>query len=422
MSLVLRYRLNDEDAYMGKDSSDSGLDITNLNVTLSTDPTHGSVGYFDGTASLTLPQADVPTCMTDDNSRTMSYWKKMDTGSLGKWIHSILNFRLLVRLDGQHRYYLTASSARSNNRYAEDTWYHIVLVYDKVTGTLTTYSDGQVDLSTSVAIQSGGSDFMVGDNVMDTSGNNFKGVMTDLRVYDYDLDSTEISALFAEGPNPPSAGISNPPTTSLGATMYTHVADIAWASVDGASTYRLTQKENSGPEVEVQGSTTDTSVTVGNLTPGASYEFSLYTDLDDAVPAESLTSSTPEADAATTQELLSRFGNNLGTLGAVSPDALGNVSVFFDDVASTGDVFVTDRRNVTYVKNNESVQVESGAKNLLTPFSSSAGSGQTVTINSSVIGYDESTNKIVANGTNYSVGDAFVLGGYKVTVKDEDII
>lgn len=416
MSLVLQYRLNSNDAYIGEEASGSTLDMTNLNVTLATDATYGSVGYFDGTASLTLPAADVPACMIGDNSKTMSYWMKIDSGGLAStaWHHSINNFRMVMLQTGKNRFFFRYYNTESNNTYAEDTWYHIVCIYDTSTGDFTSYSDGQVDLSYSVAMESTASNFMFGDNVSNTNGNNFVGMMTDLRIYDYAFDSTEISSLFADGPNPTE--------TYLSATMYTHVSDVSWISVVGATTYRITQKENSGSEVEVLGSTTDMSVTLGNLTPGASYDFSLYTDLDELVPVDILTSSTPVVDSVTTQDLLLRFENNLQTLGDISDNALDDISVFFDDSASTGDVFVTDLGNVTYVKDTESVDVSSSEVLVLTPFSAPDGSGQTVTINSSVIDYDETTNEVISNGTNYSVGEAFVLGKYKVTVKEDDIL
>lgn len=413
MSIVRQYRLNSTDAYIGEDSSGSGSDMTNLNVTLTTDPTYGSVAYFDGTASLDLPQASVPTSLTSNNSRTISFWMKMDTGStsLRRWFISMLNLRYLLEFDTTYTISFQSGDDLSlNTVHAEDTWYNIVFTYDSSTNIATAYTDAQVDVAYSVVMNTGPSNFMFGDNLLNISaGNNFLGMMTDLRIYDYALDSTEVSSLFSDGPNAP--------PSYLSATMYTHIADVSWDSIDGASVYRLTQSENAGTDVNVLENSTELSTTLGNLTPGASYDFSLYTDLDEVTPIDTLTISTPVTSVLSVQEILTRVSNNLGTLSDLSQSALDDISVFFDDVFNTGDTVLTNLGETTYVKENEAL-VFQGGESILTPFTQSNGSGQTITINSEVIGYDENTNDVVSDGTTYVTGDVFIVGTYKVTVKE----
>lgn len=411
MSLVRHYQLSSSDDYIGQDSSGFGSDMTNLNATLVTDPTYGDVAYFDGTASLTLPQSLVPDAMTGGNTRTLSLWFRMDTGStsLRRWLFSILNFRSLMEFNQTYTFFFSAGDTYNPGFvYSEDTWYNIAVVYDSITDVATSYTDGQVDGTHSVVMNTGPSDFMIADNVLNIpGGNNFKGMITDVRIYDYALSLEEIGTLFSQGPG----------LRVLSASIFTHLADITWESISGASTYRLTQKEGVGDEEEVVSPTTETSATLGNLEPGSSYDLSLYTDMDEDIPVDVLSVSTPVVDASSVQDILTRFSNDLSDLEGVSSGATEDISVFFEDVLSTGDVILTDIGETMYVRESESL-VLSRNGNILTPFVDSGGSGQEITVNSDVISYDESTNEVISGGTSHAVGDVFVIGNYKVTTKE----
>lgn len=411
MSLVRHYQLSSSDDYIGQDSSGSGSDMTNLNATIVTDTTYGDVAYFDGTASLTLPQSLVPDCMTGGNTRTLSLWMRMDTGStsLRRWLFSILNFRSMMEFNQTYTYLFSAGNSYNPGFvHAEETWYNIAIVYDSTTDVVTSYTDGQVDGTHSVVMNTGPSDFMIADNVLNISaGNNFTGMITDVRIYDYALSLEEMGTLFSQGPG----------LRVLSASVFTHLADLTWESIIGASMYRLTQKEGVGDEEEVVGPTTKTAVTLGNLEPGSSYDLSLYTDMDESIPVDVLSVSTPIVDASSVQDILTRFSNDLSSLEGVSSGATGDISVFFDDVLSTGDVILTDVGETMYVRESETL-VLSGNSNVFAPFVDSGGPGQEITVNSEVISYDESTNEVISGGTSHAVGDVFVFGTYKVTSRE----
>lgn len=73
---VLHYEFNDSN--LSTDSSSSGLDLTNTDVTLVTDSERGPVASFNGTTSiLTLSSSSVPPVLVGNASRTISFWFKV---------------------------------------------------------------------------------------------------------------------------------------------------------------------------------------------------------------------------------------------------------------------------------------------------------------------------------------------------------
>jgi len=70
------YKLSEDGADIGKDSSTNKKDLTNFGVTSVTDPTYGKVAYFNGNSYLRLKSSDIPTSMTSGKSRTLSLWMK----------------------------------------------------------------------------------------------------------------------------------------------------------------------------------------------------------------------------------------------------------------------------------------------------------------------------------------------------------
>lgn len=76
------------------------------------------------------------------------------------------------------------------------------------------------------------------------------------------------------------------------------------------------------------------------------------------------------------------------------------LGVVLNDLFTTGDnvLYNVNGKNTDklFVKRGESVTLESGG-GIIVPFSPSAGTGQSVTINSHVVTYDESTEAITVD-------------------------
>jgi len=73
-SPILHYAFIDSD--LGKDSSSSGVDLTNTDVTLVTDGDRGPVASFNGTTSYLVSPSNISTSLTGTNARTFMYWVK----------------------------------------------------------------------------------------------------------------------------------------------------------------------------------------------------------------------------------------------------------------------------------------------------------------------------------------------------------
>jgi len=95
-------------------------------------------------------------------------------------------------------------------------------------------------------------------------------------VYDGDIGASNISQLFADGPN-------NANVLALTLTPFTHLIDLDWNVISGASTYNVRYTVDAGAEQDLT-VTTDLSHTFYNAVPGSSYEFRIFTDLDLVTP------------------------------------------------------------------------------------------------------------------------------------------
>ncbi len=206
---------------------------------------------------------------------------------------------------------------------------------------------------------------------------------------------------------------------SLTATMYTHLADLTWTSVVGATNYTITQIEDGGVEEIIVSETTELSHTALDLNPGSSYEFTSYSDLDLLTPVGSVTESAPVVNTANVTAITTRLSNDFTTLSLSSYDEL---EAELRNFLTTGDEVVLSSGDAVYVNDSETLTQIQG-KDILTPFESTAGSGQTATIttlggDSSVLTYDESLNEITSDATAYSVGSYFIVGSYKVRIEE----
>ena len=429
MSVTRWYKFTEDTADLGKDSSGNQKDLTNFGVTSVTDATYGKVAYFDESSYLMLDKEDIPVNMTLGNSRAMSLWVKPDrdghTGGLityGNKFNSIANgFRYAMFFSGGDNgviyilYFNISSTISPSDLITTDAWNHVTAVFHDAGDLSQIYINGTLAVSAQKGLSTSPNYPLYVGYYGEERRNHFKGCMTDMRFYDDALDAAAILALYSDGP-------ATPPT--LESVMYTHVADLTWDAVSGASSYRITAGDESvAGEVVVDLSASGTSATVPNLAPGNSYEFKLYTDLDPLVSAASTTDSTPAVDATSVESLLSRFSNSLVLLSIFSSAALGDINSSLRDALSTGEVVGTKLGETIFVQDSDTLTIPSVGAAVLTSFDASAGSSQTATVtlsdsSSVVVTYDETANEIAANGSIVAVGSHAVVGGYKVSVRE----
>jgi len=203
--------------------------------------------------------------------------------------------------------------------------------------------------------------------------------------------------------------------------MYAIMADVIWTPIPGASWYRVTYIEDAGDEMELILMTTDNQVILHDVKPESSYEVRLYTDLDPLTPARSVSGESPLVNTASVKDVMDRIGNDLSIL----PDK--STRLVEEEVPSTlptGTKIKTPKGDVAkVVRNSGNVTVPKPGVALLTEFSDSAGSDQSFTVtlpdaSSSEISYDNTNDTILSNSEEYAIGEYFILGDFKVYVKN----
>ncbi len=415
MSLVLHYKLNESSsASLGTDSVGS-LDATNTGVTAFSDPTYGQVAYFDGSADLTLPAVSVPTALTGSSARTVSLWIRTLSftdeviTSVGNQSSAGARWRVQIKSPAQVSvaYYQVAGTQTTTA--IGSGWRHFAIVYDGSNSKV--YMDGVAEFDETRSINTFNTDLGIGIDTTGAVSTQFNGYMIDYRVYDGDLGQSDITTLFGDGPE---LGF------TFQATMYSHLADLTWSSVSGASSYTVTQSEDSGPISTILDASTDLAVTSPTLA-GSSYTYNLYSDLDLVTPLATLSEIADTVTTVTVQSLLTRISNDLTI---ITETAIDDIDSVLRDVLSTGDVIEYQDGSATFVADSDTLALPSnGDSAVLTPFDVSAGSGQTATVtlpdaSNEVLTYDESTDEVVYSATNYAIGEHFKVGSFKVTVKE----
>lgn len=282
MSLVLNYKFDQIDLTI--DSSTSNIPLVNAGgVVSSVDATYGNVASFDGSATAYFSSGTSLTQLQGSSSRTISYWVNRNA----KVTFSIpyaygdpnrsgtsQGIRTAFTAAGVFSVaYFTGTLINASTVFSVGTWYHVAETDDGTT--LYMYVNGVLENSASVTINGSTDPISIGRDLVGVTDTSFifTGFMADFRVYDDALSSANLLALIADGPNAP----------TLDVTMYTHLADLVWGEVSGASTYNVTFIEDSSPETALT-TTSGTSFEALDLTSGSLYTFNVYTDLDLVTP------------------------------------------------------------------------------------------------------------------------------------------
>lgn len=205
--------------------------------------------------------------------------------------------------------------------------------------------------------------------------------------------------------------------------------DIYVKEVTGALSYKIVVTEDvSGENVydEIVASfDTEYFKKIRSLTPGTAYTTTVSVNSGsgfeqlDQQSAQTLFNSSESYD-------LTRFGSNgmydLSSLDSSEFDLIKDVIVELFSTGETLDIIVSGKKKstVAVVKLGEIV---SSDESILAPFDSSAGGGQSFTLqlsdNSTAdIGFNEANNSITVGGHDYQEGETFVLDGKKCYIKN----
>ena len=417
MSLVWNYKLDDV-ATSVVDSEGLVADATNVGTVVSfTDPTYGEVAQFSGSNNLEI--ASAPTEITGTVSRAISVWlQQTSQGSNTRMIFSYgtdagqgQRFRLQVDNAGKLGYDVFNVEEVGTATATVGTWFHCVLMYDLPTTTITLYVDGVSVASTVTTLDTSAGAFAIGTDPINALP-NFVGYVSDFRAYDDVLAPADITTLFADGPN----------VAKIDLTLYTHIADLTWPAIDGASTYTIRKTESGGSETDVVSDIEELLYADYNLTPATNYVYNLYTDVSPTVVVLTEPGTTPVIDSTSVDELLARISNDITTLTVTAADAIEST---LREVLGTGDVLTTDKGDVTFVENLQTLALPFGSvEKVLLPFDTGASSGQTVTITlpdltDEILTYDQGADEVIlASMVQYGTGEYFKSGTYKVSVKD----
>ena len=416
MSLLFWYRF---DSSLTTDSSGNGLELTNDSVILSTDPNNGDkyANINTQNADLLLDSTEIPPTLLGNGAFTISVWIRayVITGQT-RAIYAIGSSSNKFRIEwtSDNKLQVVTSNTRTGaTAYTNSSFHHIVVVYnpDDTSYTLRGYVDGSLQVFTNRTLSLPTNyPILIGDDY--GSGNNgLYTYVSDLRAYSIGLDANAVTTLY-------NGGRLFENFTSLSSVMYTHLADLSWIPLPSASYYTIGISADGGSEQIVESSTTDLTYTLYNVSPFVSYVFNIYTNGDLVTPVASSTGSTPSVSSVSVASLISRLSNDLSIL---PPSAILEINQYINGAIATGTILkLTDNDEFAFVENSGTI--EHTNLDILTPFDQGSGASQSITVTvdgeTENIVYDEINNEIQTSGGVIDVGEYFVLGDYKVTVKD----
>ena len=422
VTLQMWYRFDETDSNLGTDNKGT-LNMTNMGVTsipetYGHETLSGNAAFFDGSSYMYLPQNQIPSYMVNSSSRTYSCWLKPTESGV---IHT--NGDISAANELYRAFYNSSGSIDLNFNTSDNigatcpipgTWFHYVSTYKSTNSLSEVYINGVELLSSAKSLVTGlTGNFEIGRDTNEISLPGFHGSISDFRVYNGVLGDYTITVLNNSGP----LGIFTP---SITVTMYTHIADISWKIILGASLYTITQTKDGGIE-EIIAETSELSWTQ-DIVPGATYVYNLYTDLNPLSARASTTSESPVMSSTSMRDIISRVGNDLTQVNREVLSALDD----FQDMFSTGDDIKLKVNGIntetSFVENSDTIHLKKGY-NIFTPFYESEGTGQNCTVttdegDSMSLTYDDSSNEVIFDSIHYSPGTYFNTGSYKVQVKE----
>lgn len=412
MSLLLWYRLDETVvADIGKDYSGNGLDLTNNGVGILVDPnTNERYPWFDYSGgfvgNLTLDSVNVPPTLRGLGSFTLSFWVYVVSPTICDEVyrHGSGQQKLQIEWGDDGKMQLLTSNIKTGSTVGSAyTHTQYLLTYDADVFQIRMYNNGVLQGSYNKAVNIPESDDVV-------FGSELWGRLSDVRVYDVVLSAADVTTLY-------NGGRLYENFTSLSAVMYTHLADLSWLPLPNASSYRIGRSADGGSEEIVESSTTEISYVVYNLSPSVSYVFNIYTAPDFVTPVASSTGDTPSLTSASVASLISRLSNDVSNL---STSTFTDIGPFISTALTTGDLIKVTTSDEPYVFVGDAGTIEHTGTDILTSFEQ--GSSQTITVTiageDTSVSYNGVNNEVQTSGGTTGVGEYFVVGSYKVVVKE----
>lgn len=409
-------------ATLTTDVSGNSNTLTDVNnVGSVNDSTYGTAASFTNAVNNYFILPSAPATLTGSSSRTFSYWIKYGIGSFlmvhGQGLETMTEHRVMVDTNGYVLSGRNGISSLKSNETRNEQWVNISITYDGTTESM--YFDGILQKTANLTFNTETGPLWIG-NTPKLPDYSFEGRMLDFRIYDGALSSTDVTALYMNGPNPaltPAPGFLSP-TAGMASIS------ITVGEVPGALVYQINVTESSSgiTRVAYEGVSAGDYI-INLLTPETTYVLHLYADTGSGYQLQDTETVTTVANTPDNYDI-SVYGNNgkfdLSGLGTTEFALLQDV---INDVFTTGDTLEinlgTTTSKVTFVNDGHAVSTNNS---ILLPFGGSSESGQAITINLSdastvSVTYNEVNNSLSIDGSTYQVGDSMVFDGKKMTVK-----
>ena len=423
MPLVAHYAFDQTDVSL--DSSGNSNNLTNAGVTSTVDSTYGKVALFDGVDDYLTIDASIFPALLGNSARTISVWVNSPSmEDLSIFDYSITSKRFLLYHRKSEGLLFLNTSVRVivGPMLSINTWYHVSVTYSGTT--LKVFVDGSETFSATFSVDSTSQVPLYIGRLSDNAAvYQFSGKMSDFRIYDYELDSSEISSMFSDGP-----GLSTPSPPLVFTPRVTTIA-ITISSVSGAIAYRLTSQATGSIEKTEKDGFTDLDQTIKNLSPETEYTFRLYsTDDGTAYTLVETSAVTTLANVGSNYDKNDYLDDTSGIfdLSVLDQTSVNRMSDLLNDIFATGDLMFVKVSGKTkkskFVNRGGNVDV-TDTESVLANFSPDAGSGQNVSFTLSdtstvLVSYDDATEEVTVDSKTYHTGDSFVLDGRKVTLLD----
>ena len=203
MSLVLRYRFDEPTASLTTDSSGNSNTLVNGGgVVSASDATYGDVASFDGGSTSQFTIATPPSTITGSSPRTLSFWLKRNiTGTMDVFGQDTGSVQYTLRTTSTYlRVYFDDALWQMSNPLVDGAWYHFALTSDGTTQIA--YYNGSQSGTRASSFSIGTGPLIIGGAPVTSPSFQLDGCMSDFRMYDGVLSSTEINNMYTAGPNP----------------------------------------------------------------------------------------------------------------------------------------------------------------------------------------------------------------------------
>ena len=272
-SPILWYKLNEDTANLGTDSSGNLNSMINVGVVsiIDTSPSnYGQVSDFSS-GTLTLPSANVPSAIYGTSSRSYSFWIESAVVSntrisdIGVKVGSGRDFG--IQLDTNQNLvvsFFNIPRAESTTVMTSGVWYHVVVTFEDAGNICKIYINNTEEFSGTRNVITDQTDLEFGE--FDAGFQDMR--LLDMRIYDVAIGATQVSILYSNGPDMAVT------STSFTATPYTHLVDLTWDAIPGATEYTIRQVKDGSDEKDV----VKTLLLTGsvNLDNSSTYVFNLY--------------------------------------------------------------------------------------------------------------------------------------------------